>query len=93
MKKKYQQIPALTRSGGTLKSLKDAKEFRVWVHPKKGDDYYYASPKVARAIALGERAFSKKEGYVEIPLAVIWDKKHQDYREVQIPAKILRKVY
>lgn len=77
-------IPALTLSGGTLKKLSDAKQFRVWHHPKKGDDYYHTFSCIFEAKKHSERTKA------ESPIAVVWDKRYKQYREVVIPKKLMK---
>lgn len=83
------QIPALTVAGGKLNKKEDAIEFRVWVHPDRGDDYYIA--KKTYYDAMQEWRELKGTGKnVEPVLAVVWDNKFQDFKEVQIPKKLER---
>jgi hypothetical protein len=92
-KNKTKEIPAYTLSGGKLKNFgreKAVKEYRVWIHPKGKDDYYYALKNkgelIAVSIGLGiqKDVDEKKIMRVENPLAVVWDKKFKNYREVRI---------
>ena len=87
MRKK--DIPALTMSGGTLKSPKDIKELRVWIHPNKGEDFYYSGKNLMKLASLVSKRTGKKD-FIEAPLAVIWNKKHRKYREVTIPRKLMK---
>lgn len=96
------RIPALTMSGGKLSEfggIKAAKEFRIWVHPLQGDDYYYAFKTYNQA----KRAYDKAKnatkaqlrkngvsGFEQI-LAVVADPKwrkgmsvYKRYREVVV---------
>jgi hypothetical protein len=83
-------IPALTLSGGTLRKLSDAKEFRVWVHPKSGDDFYHRFDSPTDALAFGVRAVaSGKYARVELPIAVVWDSAKGDWREVVVPKSLI----
>jgi len=89
-------IPTETLSGGKLSNyggLKAARQFRIWVHPKKGDDRFYsytpAKIKMAGGVSALKRAAKRMRATrryhkVENPLAVVWDMKHQRYREVII---------
>lgn len=82
------QIPALTMSGGRLKRPEDAVEFRVWVHPKDGDDFYYSYKRISEARLESERMRASGEfAKVEKPLAVVWDNKFQNFKEVALPKK------
>ena len=79
------RIPALTLSGGKLSEfggLKAVKEFRVWVHPKAGDVFYYVYR--THAAAKSGQKLAAKQGRAEKPIAVVWDIKHGKYREVMI---------
>jgi hypothetical protein len=90
------RISALTLSGGRLSDFgghKAVKEYRVWVHPKRGDDFYYAiSPTKVKSGGgykdlLRETAKLRKSGKfvrVETPLAVVYDPRYKKYREVVI---------
>jgi len=80
------KIPALTKSGGRLGRLKDAAEFRVWVHgADDGSDAYYPFPTLEKAIV--GRDWLRREGSnVEDVIAVIKDGKGR-WREVVVPAK------
>lgn len=82
------RIPGLTLSGGKLSEfggLKAVKEFRVWIHPGKGDDYYYAYKTLEGAV----RKYRSFRTRAEHPLAVVWDKRYKKYREVKIDKKSL----
>lgn len=82
------QIPTLTMSGGTLEKLEDAVEFRVWVHPKSEDDFYYSYKRISEARSESERMRATGEfAKVETPLAVVWDNKFQNFKEVALPKK------
>lgn len=89
---KANKIPALTLSGGTLVNLKDVKEFRIWVHPRYGDASYYRFDTLKEANTFLPIAKKSKEqlSEVESPIAVIWDKAQKNYREVEIPKKLLK---
>jgi hypothetical protein len=89
-KRRLKPIPALTLSGGTLKHLEDAKEFRVWAYPKGGgDDYYLNFPNLEQAL-LAKDEMARQGDLPEEPLAVIWDKKKRSWREVAVPKKAVR---
>lgn len=83
-------IPALTLSGGTLEHLEDAKEFRVWAYPKGGGDDYFQSYASLELAMRAHDQMAQRGDIPEKPLAVIWDKKHRSWREVQIPAKMFK---
>jgi hypothetical protein len=85
------KISALTFSGGKLSEFggaKAVKEYRVWVHPKpSGDDYYYVFKDFLQAKEFSDNERKKvgnKYNKVEMPLAVVWDKKYRRYREIVI---------
>jgi len=85
-------LPAYTLSGGTLESLDDALEFRVWVHPhsQKRDDFYlkaWTLPEMMSKMAAFD--FS---GYdvVEPIIAVVWDKEQHNFREVLVPEEFIK---
>jgi len=87
MKKK--EIPALTKSGGLLSKFggkKKVLEYRVWVHPKEGgDDWYYTADTLEEMKRIRKGLLNdKKLVLVEHPLAIVWDKKYEDFREVCI---------
>jgi len=90
-------IPGLTLSGGKLSKFgghKAVRQYRVWVHPKRGgDDSYYAySPSQVKkrggysTLVAATKRLRKSGRYarVEEPLAVVWDKRYKKYREVVI---------
>jgi len=83
------RIPALTLSGGKLSQfggLKAVKEFRIWVHPKSGGDDYYYVYKTIDGARSGYSRLKKNKSFarVEIPCAVVRDKRYKKYREVVI---------
>lgn len=104
------RISALTLSGGKLSEfggIKAAKEFRIWVHPVKGDDYYYtyknygAARKAYEKAKKATKAQMKKQGILRIeqPIAVVanpkWRKgmpSWERYREVIIDKASLKVV-
>ena len=84
-----QEIPALTKSGGMLSKFgvnKEVLEYRVWFHYQAGGDDDFIVDSNLRRIQQRRRNLLKMTEYavVEHPLAVVWDKKNQDYREVRI---------
>lgn len=84
-----QEIPALTKSGGLLSQFggKEAVlEYRVWIHYRSGgDDEYIVESDLARLQKARKRLLKDDQiALVEQPLAVVWDDKHEDYREVCI---------
>jgi hypothetical protein len=85
-------IPALTLSGGRLKRFADAKEYRVWVHPRSGDDFYYSFQSPLSALGYAVKAHSSGDYVrVEKPLAVVWDSAKGDWREVDISPELYAK--
>ncbi len=90
-------IPVMTLSGGKLSNyggIAAVRQYRVWVHPKGGgdDSFYSFTPAKVKALggikALRKEATrlrrSKRFQKVEMPLAVVWDKRQKKYREVVI---------
>lgn len=80
----YARIPSLTLSGGRLSDFDKVKQYRIWVHPKTGDDYYYTFKNEAELKQVREQIKKDNPLYVEKPIAVVWDKKNKKYREVVI---------
>ena len=83
------EIPALTKSGGLLSNHGGAKsviEYRLWVHYHDGgDDKYFESNDLNALLEKIKKLLEdKKIAIVEQPVAVVWDDKHQDHREVCI---------
>ena len=80
------RIPALTLSGGRLSEFggeKEAKEYRVWIHSKKGgDDVYrvFNNLQSAKKFSEAKSSFERREK----PLAVVWDGRKKKYREVVV---------
>ena len=88
------RIPVLTLSGGKLSQfggLEAVKEFRVWVHHKRGgDDAFFTTKTIEGAKSLFKRLHgSGKYARVEEPLAVVWDRRYRRYREVVIDTKYI----
>lgn len=93
MKAEGFDIPALTLAGGKLgqyKHYSDALEYRIWIHPLGGSDFYYSfnTLKDARK-RRGELMEEFKKGRsefarVEPVIAVVWDRKYHNFREVRI---------
>lgn len=80
------RIPALILSGGRLKRFSDAEEYRVWVHPKSGDDFYFVATTPLNALRIAASLKSSgKYSRVEKPLAVVWDAAEHNFREVVVP--------
>jgi len=89
MKEKIKEIPALTKSGGLLSEFGGKKavlEYRVWIHYHDGgDDEYYVNDDLDALLETRKELLGdKKIVLVEQPLAVVWDDKCEDYREVCI---------
>lgn len=77
------RIPALTLSGGKLSDFgghKAAREYRFWVHPGRGDDYYYAYKTYSGATA-GRARIAKRlsASRIEKVIAVVYDAKYKKY--------------
>jgi hypothetical protein len=91
---KMPRIPALTAAGGIIKPSDKVLEFRVWVHPLRGSNYYYRFGNLVSAMK-----YSMSGKGRELPIAVVdnkyWKKgmdKYLKYREVGIPTELLRKI-
>lgn len=87
MNKEIKEIPAMTKSGGLLSEFggkKSVLEYRVWFHYHDGrDDEYYISDNLDDLLQERKGLLKDKEiVLVEQPLAVVWDDKYEDYREV-----------
>ncbi len=67
--------PALVKSGGGY-VWDDVLEYRVWLHPHDGDDYYYVFDNYVEALE-----FSKENQGAENPLALILQKEYLDEPE------------
>ena len=66
------KYPALSYAGGGL--VWDAVlEYRVWCHPERGDDYYYAFGSYPEALS-----YSRKARGAESPIALILQKEYID---------------
>lgn len=90
-KRDDKHVPAATLSGGKLSAFvrKGAQvvEWRVWVHPGQGDDFYFRFERedFDEAVALrAEKAENSQYALVEPVIAVVWDEEQQAYREVVI---------
>ncbi|MEO0126320.1 MAG: hypothetical protein ABIL44_01050 [candidate division WOR-3 bacterium] len=83
------KIPLLTASGGILRQPEFALEFRVWVHPVNGDDkaYCFSSLKEAKK-RYPLICKDKRWAIVEPIIAVVWDNRIMNFREVLIKTKI-----
>jgi len=89
MKEEIKEIPALTKSGGLLSKFGGKKavlEYRVWIHYHDGrEDEYYIGGNLDDLLEERKELLEDKEIVrVEQPLAVVWDDKCEDYREVCI---------
>jgi hypothetical protein len=60
---KVGSYPALTKSGGGY-FYDEVLEYRVWVHPSSGDDYYQAFPTYEQALDFSETAQGAEEPLV-----------------------------
>lgn len=88
-KHRLKKIPTLTGVGKQpLQHLENAKEFRVWIHPKTGDDYFVGFSSLEEAL-VNHGALVDMKKLAEPPLAVVWNKKIRGWAEVSIPAKIM----
>lgn len=82
-------IPALCLSDGRLKDYgghKKVAEYRFWVHPNVGDDFYYRSESRKTLQPIRRKLVRNKNAYptVEPIIAVVFDEKFKKYREVVI---------
>lgn len=89
----FAEIPALTLSGGMLSDFggkKEVLEYRIWIHGRDGrldlnqGAYFYGNNLQELLKMRKELLKDKKIFKVEQPVAIVWDKKHRDYREVLI---------
>jgi len=79
------KIPALCLSGGKLSEFGKAVEYRVWIHPKEGEDIFYRSQSIEAALKKRSKFINDPNlAMVEPVIAVVYDKKFKKYREVQI---------
>jgi hypothetical protein len=78
--------PAFCLSGGRLSEFGNkAVEYRVWVHPQEGDDYFFRGKNLEKLLEKqAELLRDPKYALVEPIIAVVYDKKFKKYREVQI---------
>jgi len=78
-------IPALCLSGGRLSEFGKAVEYRVWIHPKQGEDKFYRGKSIEQALKKRSEFINDPNlAIVEPVIAVVYDKKFKKYREVQI---------
>jgi hypothetical protein len=73
--KKVGTYEARSKSGGGY-FYDDVLEYRVWVHPLEGDDYYYAFPNYEEALE-----FSKDTQNAEEPLVLVYQQECIDEPE------------
>lgn len=79
------KIPALCLSGGKLSDFAKAVEYRVWIHPKQGEDKFYRSQSIEEALKKRSEFINNPDlAIVEPIIAVVYDKKLKKYREVRI---------
>ena len=84
-----QEIPALTKSGGMLSEFggkKSVLEYRVWFHYHDGREDDFIVDSNLRNIQRRRKTLLERMDLIKVeqPLAVVWDEKHKDYREVRI---------
>ena len=87
--KENKEIPALTKSGGLLSEFGGqgaVLEYRIWVHYHDGrSDEYITNDNLGDLLKERKDLLKDKEVViVEQPLAIVWDDKVEDYREVCI---------
>lgn len=83
------EIPVLTKSGGMLSDFggkRKVLEYRVWFHYHDGRSDSWITDTNFRNIQKRRRELlkDKKIIIVEQPLAVVWDSKDDEVREVRI---------
>lgn len=80
------KIPALCLSGGKLSEFGGrAAEYRVWIHPKQGENSFYRSQSLEQALKKRAEFINDPDlAMLELVIAVVYDKKFRKYREVQI---------
>jgi hypothetical protein len=88
-KEMKKDIPFLTKSGGLLSEFGGVRvvlEYRMWIHYHDGkSDEYQTSDNLNVLLRLRKGLLKSKDvALVEQPLAVVWDEKYDDYREVCI---------
>jgi len=82
------KIPALCLSGGRLSEFGGkVVEYRVWIHPKQGENSFYRSQSLEQALKKRSEFINDPDlAIVEPLIAVVYDRKFKKYREVQIDA-------
>lgn len=81
------EIPVLTLAGGTLDEFggpEKALVYRVWVHGTGGDDALNEFDTKEKA----EQFIKDNEGAEKGVIAVVWDDKEKDFREVNASLKV-----
>jgi hypothetical protein len=86
---KNKKIPALCLSGGRLKDFgghRKVAEYRFWIHPNNGDDFYYRSESIQELKQKRKKLLGNKKDYalVEPVIAVVFDERFRKYREVVV---------
>ena len=78
--------PAFCLSGGRLSEFGNkAVEYRVWVHPQEGDDYFFRSKNIEKILQRrAELLQEQSTALIEPIIAVVYDKKFKKYREIQV---------
>ena len=78
-----QSIPVLTGSLGNAQPKEKALAFRVWVHPKNGDDYFYEYPNIKLA-KIKKMALKEDKNLNEVePVIGVFKKKIKKYPNQQ----------
>ena len=87
-------IPAFAMSGGLLSNFGGKKavlEYRIWIHDQYGrldfrfNGAYFWRHNLKELIKMRKALLKDKKIFkVEQPLAVVWDKNYENYREVLI---------
>lgn len=87
------EIPLLTKSGGKLSDFGDkALIYRVWYHNhEKGTEDGCSEYFTIEEAKDGAKRLKKTEEKVEAPIAVVWDDKIDDFREVVVVEKMTAK--
>jgi hypothetical protein len=80
------KIPAMCLSGGKLSEFGGkAFEYRIWIHPKQGEDKFYRTKSIENALKKRSEFINNPDlAIVEPIIAVVYDKRFKKYREVQI---------
>ena len=73
------RIPVMTGSLSKPQPKEKALAFRVWVHPKRGDDFVFEKAKLKEAQAVRQRALKSKKYAMVEPVIGVFNKKIKKY--------------